>query len=331
MATTAVNTGLPTLLDQAKRMDPNGAIAVIAEMLTQRNPFLEDAVFVEGNNGAGHKTTARTALPAVTRRQFNQGVAPTKSKTDQVNDACTNISGMSKVDATEVGLYGNGAAFRASEDEGFMQSMNNEAEKVIVYDSSKTDATQASGIAPRFDSTTGVGGSQVILHDAAAAGADQSSMYLMGWSPQTVFCFYPQGSKAGITHKDKGEQIVKDANNLEYLALVSFWEWMFGVCVKDFRYVVRIANIDTGNLAATGNALIQTAVKAYHQLYSTKGVKLAWYCNRKVATYLHLQAMDAVKNSTLTIDNVAGKPVTHLLGIPVRETDAITNTESPVT
>ena len=59
----------PTLLDLAKRLDPDGKIDVIAEILTQENPILEDLSFVEGNLPTGHRTTIRTGLPTPTWRR----------------------------------------------------------------------------------------------------------------------------------------------------------------------------------------------------------------------------------------------------------------------
>ena len=63
----------PTLLDLAKRLDPDGKIDVIAEILTQENPILEDMNFVEGNLPTGHRTTIRTGLPTPTWRKLLVG------------------------------------------------------------------------------------------------------------------------------------------------------------------------------------------------------------------------------------------------------------------
>ena len=51
----------PTLLDLAKRLDPDGKIDVIAEILTQENPILEDMNFVEGNLPTGSRRLARSS------------------------------------------------------------------------------------------------------------------------------------------------------------------------------------------------------------------------------------------------------------------------------
>ena len=72
-----------TLMDYARRADPDGKIQRIAEMMDETNEILTDLVFVEGNTTTGHKTTIRTGLPTVAWRQINKGVQPSKSQTRQ--------------------------------------------------------------------------------------------------------------------------------------------------------------------------------------------------------------------------------------------------------
>lgn len=329
--TTANSTAFPTLLDHIKRMDPDGSIANIVETLSQMNPVIQDAVFQEGNLPTGHRFTSRTALPTIGRRRFNEGVAPGKSSTSQVTEACTMLEFNSAVDVDEAELNGNQAAFRASEDTGTVQAMTQQAEAELLYGNSATDPTDMTGLLPRFGSTTGTGGKQIIIHDGSASGNDQSSMLLVGWGPQSVFGIFPKGTKAGLTNRDMGRQLW-DPNNdgKKFLAYVTNWNWKLGLCVKDYRQVAVIRNIDTGNLLKTGNLLIQSAISAYHRLYAPAAVKPVWYCNRTIAEYLHQQAVDSTKQSTLRIEEIAGKPVTMLMGIPVRVSDALTKTEAPI-
>lgn len=327
-----INAGNPTLLDVAKRMDPSGRIPQIVELLSQRNAALEDMTMVEGNLPTGHRVVSRTALPAANTawRRFNEGAITGKSKTDTVDEACGMLNVQSKVDVALAKLNGNEAAFRASEDAGFLQSLNNEVESGIFYHSTKTAPEKFMGLAPRFDSTTGPGGSQILLHDGSPSGSDQTSIWIAAWSPETVFGIYPKGSLGGLQSKDMGEQLVDDGSGAgrTFRAYVMDWMWQIGLCVKDYRYVVRIANIDTSALAATGSTLIVSMVKALEEkLYSKKVGRPVIYVNRKIATYLRLQAMASTTNSTLTLERVGGIPITMFDGIPIKTTDALLNNE----
>lgn len=320
-----------TLLDQVKRRDPNGAIARIVETMTKRNPLLEDMTWVEGNLPTGHRFTSRTALPTVDFRMYNQGVAPSKSRTDQVDETCGMLEGNSKVDVELAELNGDAPAFRASEDMAFVQAMNNKAEYSIFYSSSLTSPQAPMGLSPRFNALTGGAASSQTLSFGAAAGNDSSSVWMISWSPETVFGIYPKGSVVGLKPTDMGKQAVDDGTGAEFIAYRTFWNWKFGLCVKDARYVVRICNIDDDVLVGTNTALIDKMIEGYHQIQDHTTGRLAIYCNRRIAAYLHLQAKNAIANSTLSIDAVGGKPVTHFLGAPVRVSDALATSEAPVT
>ena len=71
----------PTLLDVAKRVDPNGSVADIVEILNETNEILQDMTVLEANDGTGHKTTIRTGLPSSAWRKLNYGVPASKSTT----------------------------------------------------------------------------------------------------------------------------------------------------------------------------------------------------------------------------------------------------------
>ena len=58
---------------------------------------------------------------------------------------------------------------------------------------------------------------------------------------------FPKGSRAGLQTKDLGEELVSDGANGKYLAARSLYQWDAGMAVKDWRYVVRIANIDVSD------------------------------------------------------------------------------------
>lgn len=327
-----VNATLPTLQDLASRTDPDGGVSAIIEQLSQENAILMDAVWKEGNLPTGHKFTSRKSLPSGTWRMINQGIAASKSRTDQVTEACGMLEGLSKVDEALVELNGNGAAFRASEDSAFIMGLSNDLEEAFIYSSTKTDPEKILGFAPRLDSTTGDWGGQIVDSQIAASGSDQSSMWFVGWGLQTIYGIYPKGMKAGLQQRDLGLQLTEDADGNEFTAYVTHYKWRVGLCVADARYLVRLANIDTSAVAETGKLLLQDMVKAHHQKKKA-GSRGVVYCNPKVFTYLHLQALDSVSNSTLSIEKDWGgrDGVTHFLGEPVRKTDEITNAEAIIT
>jgi hypothetical protein len=101
---------------------------------------------------------------------------------------------------------------------------------------------------------------------------NNASIWLVLWGKNTVFCPFPKGSKAGLQHKDLGEDTVIDANGGRFQALRTHYQWKNGLAVKDWRYVVRIANINTSNLVAKPAAnLIKLMLRAIFRIPNLRG------------------------------------------------------------
>lgn len=331
MATIGV--GLPTLADIMNRLDPGGAYAKVVEALTKRCPLLQDMVWKEGNLPTGHVFTTRNGLPSIGWRKFNEGVAAGKSSTGQITETAGILEGNSKVDCKLAKINGNEAAFRASEDMAFVQSFQHELETGFFYHSTKVNPERFMGLSPRLDSIAGNPyANQVLDSHTASSGNDQTSIWIVVHGPDTVYGIYPNGMLGGLQYTDMGKQLTKDSGGVnEFLAYVGNWSWSVGLCVQDARYLVRIANIDTSALLPTGDGLINDLITAIEErLQDTDSGRPIIYCNRTVSSYLRKQARDATKNSTLSFEEVGGKPVLSFQGIPIHRTDALLNTEAMV-
>lgn len=247
MATLATN--FLTLADWSKRVDPDGNVPVVAELLSQSNEILEDALFSEGNLPTGHRVTIRTGLPTAYWRSINQGVPPSKSTTVQVDESVGMLEAYAKVDKDLALLNGNTAAFRLSEDSAFLEAMNQTQAQTLFYGNPGSDPRQFLGLSTRYGTISGAGNAQNIL-DAGGTSSNNASIWLTVWGDNSVFCTFPKGSQAGLVHQDQGELTVYDANGNPYQAYQTHYQWKNGLVVKDWRYVVRICNINTANLVA---------------------------------------------------------------------------------
>jgi hypothetical protein len=332
--TAALTATYLTLLDWAKRQAPGGGVDEIVEAMTNANPILQDMAFQEGNLPTGHRSTIRTGLPTVAWRLLNYGVAPSKSTTMQVDDQCGMLEGFSRVDVDLAKLNGNEAAFRASEDNAFVQGMNNELAQTLFYGDTRLSPEEFLGMSTRYSLSTAANGANVVL--GGGAGTDNTSLWLITWGPQTCFGIFPKGSQVGMVNEDLGKILTTDAGGTGlYLAYVTHLQWKVGIVLKDWRYCVRICNLDVSELtddAATGADLIRKCISAYY-LRPTVDLgnmgKAVWYCNKTIAEYFHSQALNRA-NVSLQLSEVDGKPVTKLLGAPIRICDAIANDEALV-
>ena len=330
-----LTSGQLTLADWAKRLDPNGQVPAVAELLSQTNEILEDAVFQEGNLPTGHRVVIRTGLPTVYWRSLNMGVPVSKSTTAQVDEACGIMEARSHIDVELAKLNGNTASFRLSEDSAFIEAMNQLQASTMFYGNPATDPRQYLGLAPRYGTISGAGNAQNII-DAGGTSSNNTSIWLVVWGPNTVFCPFPKGSQAGLQHKDLGEESVPDASNNFYQALRTLYQWKNGLVVKDWRYVVRICNINTANLVAESAAadLVKLMSRALDRVPNLSMGRPVFYMNRTVFSMLRVQALNKSQNA-ISIDDAmtqfgTAAKWTSFLGVPLRKVDQILNTEARV-
>jgi hypothetical protein len=321
-----------TLADLYKRQDEKGNVADIIELLAETNPILDDMIVVEANDGTTHLTTMRTGIPAGTFRRLYQAVQPTKSTTKQVRDATGMMENWSEIDAKLVDLSGNPAKLRLTEATAFLEGLNQTAAQRIFYGNTVTDPEEFLGLAPRFSSLSAENGRQIV--DAGGRGNDNTSIWFVVWGENTVHGLYPKGSKGGIQRDDKGKQTKETAEGV-YDVYREKFQWDLGLSVRDWRYVSRIANIDVSDMLNGDVQLYNFMRKAFYRLKQRRvtGGRAAIYANTDV-----LETLDALATNAGSTDSfvrlrpmeIEGKEVLTYRGIPIRETDALINTEARV-
>lgn len=330
------------LIDVYKRQDGDGkSIARVIELLAQTNGIMDDAKVQECNNGTKHRTTVRTGLPSVAWGKLYQGIAQTKSTTAQVEDTTGFVEALSTVDKRLLDLSGpNRSAVRLSEAKSFLEALNQEVAAKVFYGDTASTPEQFIGLSPRFNLTTAANGGQIVK--AGGTGSDNTSVWFVTWSDEHCHLLYPQGTKAGLAREDKGEQRVLDGSSNPYYVEEELFRWHIGLTVRDWRGVARICNIDLSDLAAGTVDIYKYMRSAFWKLrqHRVMGGNLAIYCNANV-----LEALDAANTPTMSSnipasstgtnvrlkrDEIDGKEVITYRGIPIRQCDALLNTETLV-
>jgi hypothetical protein len=350
---TVLGTTNLTLADWAKRQDPDGGTPIIVDLLSQSNEWLSDMSWIEGNQTSGHKTTVRTGLPEGTWRMLYQGISPTKSTTAQIVENCGNLEGVSRIDKDLADLNGNSAQFRMGEDAAFIEGMSQQFSSALAYSNSLQTPAQFMGFAPRYNTLSTAAAVSANIIDAGGTGSTNTSIWFVGWGPNTVTGIFPKGKMAGLQMLDKGEVVYYPGDGKQYQTYQSLFKWECGLCVRDWRYVVRICNIDVDLLDATtapnlANLLVMAANKfptapaglsAVQSAERPSGVvgpaRFAIYCNRTVRTALELQLLNKPSGSNtniyLTSAEWDGKVISLFRGVPIRTVDSLLNTETRVT
>jgi len=211
----------------------------------------------------------------------------------------------------------------------------------MFYGNPGTDPKKFLGLAPRYSALSGANSSTNVI-SAGGSGSDNSSVYLVVWGDQTVYCPFPKGSKAGLTHEDLGEQTVYNSDGTRLQAFATRYQWKNGLVVKDWRYVVRICNIDISDLlagsgtqaASASTALIKLMTKALYKIPNMSMGRAAFYMNRSVHSGLSIAALDKSQSVLAIQEGLSqfGTAQSYLsfLGVPLRRVDALLTTESAV-
>ena len=331
MATLSVNN--PTLADLAKVTDPDGSIADVVEILNATNEILLDMTFLEGNLTTGHRTSIRSGLPTPTWRKLYGGVQPTKSRAIQVTDNTGMMEDYSEVDKALVEMAGNPAAFRLQEDRPHIEGMNQEFASTLFYGDESTAPEEFTGLSARYNSLSAENGDNIIA--GGGSGSDNASIWLICWGPNTCHGIIPKGSKAGVQQRDLGEVTLENADgaNGRMQAFRTHYRWDVGLSVRDWRYAVRVANIDRSALTAdisAGADLNDLMHQAWTEIPNTSMGRCAWYMDKSILSMLRRQTSSAVSSSTLTTDLVGGTMQTSWGGIPIRRCDALRGNEATV-
>lgn len=334
---TVITSGALTLMDHGRRVDPDGKIAKIIEQMNNTNEVLDDMLWLEGNQPTGHVSTLRTGLPTIAWRQINQGVQPSKSTTKQQSFTCGMLEGFGQVDEALVDLAMDKANFRLSENAPYIEAMSQTLASTTFYGDVNIYPDRFTGLTPYYSDPSAASGANLI--NGGGSSTDNTSLWLVYWGEQTCHGIFPKGSKAGIDHKDLGLQLVEDGvtTGSKFMAYVDQYKTRAGLALRDWRYAVRICNLDVSDLATAGASsdsaalLMRLMIQAINKIPKNAMGRPAWYCNKEVKTALDIQAFNKA-NAQITIKEVEGRgPITMFMGIPVRRVDALLNTESKIT
>ena len=323
-----------TLGDVAKRLDPKGKVDKIVELLNEPHEVLEDATFMECNDGTNHKTTVRTGIPSGTWRKLYGGIASTKSSTKQVVDSCGMLEQLPLIDCDVVDKSGDPSGTMLSESKPHLEGMRQDVESTLFYGDTDVYTERFMGLAPRYDAYTRATPdddySDYNVFNGGGSGSDNTSVWLVTWGDMTAHMLYPNGSKAGLSQGGTTKQLVDaDDSSGKYWAYATHFKWDVGFSVKDWRGCGRICNIDVSNLESESSAadLIKLMIKLSERVEGNG--RRVWYMHPRVRTMLRIQMLGKT-NVNLTFDTVEGRKVMTFDDVPIRASKKILLTESAV-
>lgn len=312
-----------TLIEVAKRKAPDGNMATIAEVLTEDNEILQDVVWREANDTFSNVTARRASLPTGSWRKLNAGVATESSETIQLVDTIGMLETWAQNDVEVINAFSNPKQARNDEAMAFVEGLGQTMAATIMYGNSATTPEKFTGLAPRLPD---IAATTNVINEGGT-GSDLCSIFVVDWSPTGVFMVYPKNSMAGLEHKDKGIETVRDSSANMYEAYVDKFVWKAGMVVKNSKNIGRIANIES-----TGASNIfdeDNLITLLNRM--TKGPGRRIYCNETVMTQMEIRAKDKTNINYSSIDGLAPGPVLSFKGVPVRQVDQLVITEAALT
>lgn len=314
-----------TLADLVSRLDADGKIAPIAEILNQQLPILKDLGFVECNKTDGYLHTIRTGLPSVTWRKLYGGVQPSKSTTAQVTDTCGNLEAYAECDKDLADINGNTSQWRLSEEAPFIEAMGQAMAQTIFYGDTTKTPERFMGIAARYNTLSATKAASARNVFGLDGTANLTSVYFI--SHDVFHGIYPKGSKVGLSKTDKGQVTVTKDDGSMYEAYRTHYKWQAGTMIDDWRGCARVCNIDVTSV--DGSKLIEAMIKAKNSIEAKYIGRTKIYVSREIMTILELAALNKSSNC-LSIVEAAGQFKTSFFSIPIEVCDAISVNETQV-
>lgn len=343
--------GLPNLVDWARTRNADGSSAHVAQLLSQCNQMIKDMIWQEANMPLAHKITVGVSLPQGTFRAANLGVAFSKALFAQMQFGICELVGYSGVDRSIAELWGDIKKYRYIQDMAHIEGMSQQVSSAFIYSNEGTNPGQMTGFMPIYNTVntaTAFNAANVI--DGGGTGSSNSSILYVNWGDVTTYGLFPKGTPSGIVYEDKGDiRALYDASNNQFEGYTSFFRIKFGLCVNDWRYNVRIANLDTTTAGLAGPTppdLFVLLSKAMGKIPASSrrvfnadetddptdpkpGTMPVIYVNRTVQEYLDIQAIRD-KNVLISLKDYAGAPVVGFRDIPIRVVDSMLTNEARV-
>lgn len=320
-------TSMYSMVEQAKRIDPSGGQALIAEVLNRKmGNILQEAPWMPSNDIWTNKTTRRGSLPTGTRRKLNARVEQSVSRTTEVMDVIEQVEAYCDVDAALVNSMPSPATFRSGEVDAFIEGLGQTIATDIIYGNNNINPDSMHGFAPRLNKLDGrfvIGGD--------GTGSDVTSIYVVTWGQTTAYFIYPKNMAGtlGVQHTDKGQVTSELASGLMEVYRDHF-VIRCGLVVRDPRAIGRYANIESEGSTNTFNE--DRLIALLNNMTTSASTRI--YCNETMLTQMQIR-MKTRSNIFFSPGGnaLSGEPPLYFQNIPIRafSRDIMLNTETAIT
>lgn len=338
-----------TYVDWIKGLDPKGNFSHrVIDMCVRQNEMLDDITVVEANDGTSLQTTIRTETPKPVWTTYYGGIPSNKGSKAKIRVTCGRMGTKILVDKELFDNSKDRDAVLADELMSAQDGMRLEMGNMLIYGRLSDNPLGFNGLAKHYDKySTDAEDDRESAHYVLNAfgvgnGANKASedklgsIYLVGWSPNTITCFHPEGSETGgIKVGERKVQSVTDPDkggDATYEVYMQYLYWSLGLAVRDYRYGGRICNIqrdDMLNGTDKGQAYIELIDRLSTRVHD-QGVRQAFYMDKLMWERIRILFSRMTRANAISFENVEGRKENRLFGIPVRIQDCMKVNEAKV-
>jgi len=328
----------PTMVDIVKGKVDGKFDRDIVELTLESNENLGHFVVLPCNDGDHDTTTIRTGIPESAWTSFYEGVQPSKGSKTQVTNSCGHLEALLQVDERLIKTQEDAEAELGDEAYAQGESMGNEVLSSVFYGNTKVNGKKFNGLTPVYSelptaTTTDKEAPYYTIGAARSATPDSSalrSIWLVGHGRMGTALIYPKGTSAGLQRGPVTSQVVTTTAGNRLRVKEQFFDWTVGARVKDFRFNVRICNIESNNLSTLNIDLGEYMLKAVIRAKST-GVAQKFYMSKDIYEWLCIKTRRDVKSGgAFSFQDVEGKLILHFQGIPIFKEQALNVNEAAV-
>src|SRR5262249_5758532 len=138
----------------------------------------------------------------------------------------------------------------------------------LIYGNQFVNPERFTGLAPRYSTglTTLSQTANNVLNGGGVSNTN-TSIWITTWGDDTSFATFPKGKITGLQHRDMGEWPVQDSAGNTYQAYRDHFKWEIGYVQRDWRYTVRVANVDITQLTGVSAAnLINLIIRGIYKM-----------------------------------------------------------------
>jgi hypothetical protein len=311
----------------------------VVELFIQENPILDDIVVKQANDGTANLTTTRAGLPTVAWPMLYEGVQASKGSKQQVKDATGHAESMIQIAQRLYDIAPEKDAFLLDEASAHAEAMGQEMAAALIYGNIKVNPKQFNGLAIRYPTHGGSDedlSSFYVLNGSRASNnstAALRSIWLVGHGTKSVHGFFPQGTESGLVRGTVMKNVqVEDSVGGSYEVVRQRFSWDMGLAVKDFRFCGRISNIESDYfLTATGMPDYLELLRRLMCRVRSNGVRQVFYMDRLTLEAVGVWCSRKTQDNAIRKEDLFGRKVDTIMGIPVRILDALATNETATT